>query len=420
MSAQILKSRCLALLASSALLLPAGLLAQAQTPRPQWVGTWAASPMAVGNGASRIPFSDVTLREIAHVSTGGSVVRVRFTNAQGKDPLTVRDAHIALRASGSSIEDGTDHALTFDGSDTVRIPAGAAMYSDPVHLDVPALSDVAVSFYLPSQNMRSETFHDNANQDNYMVQGDSASAATLSSPRVLPSWYFFDGVDVQSVPGARAIVALGDSITDGWQSTPNENRRWPDDLAVRLSHTQGMEHVGVLNEGIGGNRVLNDDYGPSAMKRFDRDVLAQSGVRDLIILESINDIGRLHDLRDPDDAVTAAQLELGLKQMAESAHEHGIKVFGATLTPYKGAGYYSTAGEQVREAVNHWIRTSDVFDGVVDFDKTTRDPANPKRFAPQYDSGDHLHPNDAGYQAMANAIDLKLFALHSRSSAGQQ
>ena len=413
MSAQILKSRCLALLVSSALLLPASLMAHAQMPHPQWTGTWAASPMPVGNGASRIPFAGVTLREIAHVSVGGAVVRVRFTNAGGKDPLTIRDAHIALRSGGASVREGTDRALTFDGSDTVRIPAGAEMYSDPVHLDVPALSDVAVSFYLPSQNMRSETFHDNANQDNYMVHGDMATEATLSNARVLPSWYFFDGVDVQAVQGAAAIVAFGDSITDGWQSTPNENHRWPDDLAVRLNHTQGLEHVGVLNEGIGGNRVLNDGYGPSAMKRFDRDVLAQSDARYLIILESINDIGRLHDLRDPNDAVTAAQLELGLKQMAESAREHGIKVIGATLTPYQGAGYYSTKGEQVREAVNEWIRTSGVFDGVVDFDKATRDPANPKRFAPQYDSGDHLHPNDAGYHAMANAINLKLFEMHA-------
>jgi lysophospholipase L1-like esterase len=409
LSAQILKSRCPALLVSFVLLLPASLTAHAQTPRPQWAGTWAASSMAVENGGSRIPFADVTLREIVHVSAGGGVVRVRFTNRYGIDPLTIRDAHLALRADGSSIKEGTDHALTFDGSDTVRIPAGAVMYSDPVHFDVPPLSDVAVSFYLPSQNMRSETFHDNANQDNYMVQGDFAGAATLAEPKVLPSWYFLDGVDIQAEHGSFAIVALGDSITDGWRSTPNENRRWPDDLAARLSHTPGLEHVGVLNEGIGGNRILNDGYGPSAMKRFDSDVLAQNGVRYLIILESINDIGRLHDLRDPDDAVTAAQLELGLKQMAESAHEHGIKVIGATLTPYQGAGYYSAAGEQVREAVNDWIRTSGVFDTVVDFDKVIRDPANPKRFAAQYDSDDHLHPNDAGYQAMADAIDLKIF-----------
>jgi lysophospholipase L1-like esterase len=397
LSAQMSKFRCFALLVSSALLLPASLLAHAQTTNPQWVGTWAASAMPVENGGSRIPFSNATLREIAHVSVGGAVVRVRFTNAHG-----------------ASIKEGTDRALTFDGADTVRIPAGAVMYSDPVHLDVPALSDVAVSFYLPSQNMRSETFHDNANQDNYMVHGDSASATTLSNPRVLPSWYFIDGVDVQAVEGSRAIVALGDSITDGWQSTPNENHRWPDDLAARLNHTPGLEHVSVLNEGIGGNRVLNDDYGPSAMKRFDGDVLAQNGVRYLIILESINDIGRLHDLRDPDDAVTAAQLELGLKQMVESAQEHGIKVIGATLTPYQGAGYYSTAGEQVREAVNDWIRNSGTFDAVVDFDKVTRDPLNPKRFDPKYDSGDHLHPNDAGYQAMADVFDFKVFELHAR------
>ncbi|HTW45201.1 MAG TPA: SGNH/GDSL hydrolase family protein [Acidobacteriaceae bacterium] len=414
MSAPTLNSRCLAFLISSALLLPASLVAHAQMPHPQWVGTWAASPMPVENGSSRIPLSDTTLREIAHVSIGGSVVRVRFTNRYGTDPLTIRDAHIALSAGESSIQKETDHALTFDGSDTVRIPAGAVMYSDPVHLDVPALSNVAVSFYVPSQNMRSETFHDLANQNNYVTHGDVPGSTVLSQAKVLPSWYFFDGVDVQTVGGSRAIVALGDSITDGWQSTPNENRRWPDDLAVRLNHTPGLEHVGVLNEGISGNRVLNDGWGPSAMKRFDSDVLAQSDVRYLIILESINDIGALHDLRNPDDAVTAAQLELGLKQMAEQAREHGIKVIGATLTPYQGADYYSTEGEQVREAVNDWIRTSGTFDAVVDFDKVTRDPEDPKRFDPKYDSGDHLHPNDAGYQAMADAIDLKAFGLRTR------
>jgi lysophospholipase L1-like esterase len=413
LSSQILKSSCLSLLISSALLLPAGLAAHAQAPRPQWVGTWAASAMPVENGGSRHPFCNVTLREIAHVSVGGSAVRVRFTNEFGTDPLTIRDAHIALSAGGSSIKEGSDHALTFGGSDTVRIPAGSVMYSDPVHLDVPGLSNVAVSFYLPAQNMRGETFHDLGNQDNYMTAGDVAGSATLSQAKVLPSWYFFDGVDVQAASGSRAVVAFGDSITDGWQSTPNENRRWPDDLAARLNHTPGLEHLGVLNEGISGNRVLNDGWGPSAMSRFNRDVLAQNDVRYLIILESINDIGRLHDLRDPDDAVTAAQLELGLKQMAESAHEHGIKVIGATLTPYESAGYYSTKGEQVREAVNNWIRTSGTFDAVADFDKATRDPQNPKRFDSRYDSGDHLHPNDAGYQAMAAAIDLKAFEPHA-------
>ncbi len=218
-----------------------------------------------------------------------------------------------------------------------------------------------------------------------------------------------DGVDVNAAEGARAIVTLGDSITDGAHSTANANRRWPDVLAARLKQEHGLENISVLNEGIGGNRVLNDQAGPSALARLDRDVLAQNGVRYVIVLESINDIGRLAHLTAPEDDVTAPMLEQGLKQIADAAHEHGIKAFGATLTPYGGAGYGSEKGEQVRKEVNNWIRTSGTFDGVIDFDQITRDPQNPDRFNPVYDSGDHLHPSDAGYKAMGDGIDLKLF-----------
>lgn len=396
------------LMAGALLLSASGMLNAQATDNARWVGTWAASPMAVQDGASRHPFCGVTMREIAHVSLGGAQIRVRFTNEFGEDPLTISDAHVALSAGGSSIKDGTDHALTFGGAASVRIPAGAVMYSDPVNLYVPALSDVAVSFYLPVQNMRSETFHDLSEQTNYMTDGDVAGSAELSQAKPLSHWYFLDGIDVAAVRGSYAVVALGDSITDGWRSTPNGNDRWPDVLAARLHANAGTEHVGVLNEGISGNRVLNFGAGPSAMARFDRDVLAQDGVRWMIVLESINDIGRLHQLRDPDDAVTAEELEQGLRQLAERAHEHGIKVMGATLTPYGGAGYSSQKGEQVREAVNNWIRTSGTFDAVVDFDKVTRDPQNPEQFNPEYDSGDHLHPNAAGYRAMGSSIDLKV------------
>lgn len=404
-----MKLRDMVCLTVGALLVSAsGMLHAQATSNARWVGTWATSPMAVENGASRHPFCGVTLREIAHVSIGGAQIRVRFTNEFGEDPLTISDAHVALSAGGSAIKEGTDHALTFGGASSVRIPPGAVMISDPVNLDVPALSDAAVSFYLPAQNMRSETYHDYADQTNYVSAGDVAGSADLSQAKALQHWYFFDGIDVAATKGSYSIVTLGDSITDGAHSTLNGNDRWPDVLAERLHANPGTEHVGVLNEGIGGNRVLNDGYGPSAMARFDRDVLAQDGVRWMIVLESINDIGRLHGLRDPDDAVTAEQLEQGLRQIAERAHEHGIKVMGATLTPYGGAGYSSQKGEQIREAVNNWIRTSGTFDAVADFDKVTRDPQNPNQFNPEYDSGDHLHPNDAGYHAMGSAIDLKL------------
>jgi lysophospholipase L1-like esterase len=400
--------RSIPALALAALVLAAASSGAQSMPHPQWVGTWAASPMQA-DGINLRLFSSVTMREIVHISAGGEQIRLRFTNEFGLDPLTIADAHVALSAGGSSIQPGTDHAVTFGGAASVNIPPGAAIFSDPVALDVAPLSDVAVSFYLPAQIMRAETYHAFADQDNYVADGHSPAAPELPQPTKLSSWYFFDGVDVSGVQGSFAIVTLGDSITDGAHSTLDANRRWPNVLADRLLK-RPMSNISVLNEGIGGNRVLNEVTGPSAISRFDRDVLAQSGVRYVVVLESINDIGRLAHVQVPWDAITAPQLEWGLKQIADQAHQHGLKIIGATLTPYGGAGYYSDAGEQVREAVNDWIRTSGVFDGVIDFDKITRDPQNPKAFNPLYDSSDHLHPSDAGYQAMGEGIDLTLFA----------
>lgn len=378
-------------------------------PHPQWVGTWATSPMQADGNNIRL-FSSVTMREIVHISAGGAQIRLRFTNEFGLDPLTIADAHVALSAGGSATQPGSDRAVTFGGAASVNIPPGAAIFSDPVALSVAPLSNLAVSFYLPPQIMRAETFHAFADQNSYVADGDSSAASDLTQPRTVASWYFFDGVDIAAVDGSRAIVTLGDSITDGAHSTLNANLRWPDVLAARLNQDPNLSHIAVLNEGIGGNRVVNEGYGPSAVSRVDRDVLAQSGVRYVIVLESINDIGRLAHVMVPWDAVTAPQLEWGLTQIADRAHEHGLKIIGATLTPYGGAGYSSAAGEQVREAVNDWIRTSGVFDGVIDFDKITRDPQNPTQFNPAYDSGDHLHPGDAGYKAMGEGIDLTLFA----------
>jgi len=398
-------------LASLLFLLAVSTPGQAQPAQhPQWVGTWAAAPMLAAGGFTVHPFSAVTLREIAHISNGGQQVRLRFTNEFGLDPLTIADAHVAVSAGGGQIKDGTNHAVTFGGAATVRIAPGAAIYSDPVALPVAPLSDVAVSFFLPAQVMRAETYHSVAAQDNYVAEGDVAGATALAQASTLRSWYFFDGIDVPALEGARAIVTMGDSITDGAASTPNTNRRWPDVLAARLKQEHGLEQVSVLNVGIGGNRVLNEGAGPSILSRLNRDLLAQNGVRYLVVMESINDIGRLAKLTAPEDDVTAQQLELALKQIADVAHEHGIKAIGATLTPYGGAGYSSEKGEQVREDVNNWIRNSGAFDGVIDFEQITRDPANPTHFNPLYDSGDHLHPGDAGYKAMGEGIDLKLFS----------
>jgi lysophospholipase L1-like esterase len=354
-------------------------------------------------------FSGTTLREIVHVSAGGAEVRVRFSNEFGSDPLTLDDAHVALSGGGAAIKDGTDHAVTFGGAASVRIAPGAAIYSDAVAMALPPLSDLAISFHIPAQHMRAETYHAFADQENWIADGDVAGSATLASPTKVTSWYFLSGVDVAASEGSFAIVALGDSITDGAHSTVNANSRWPDVLAARLGHEHGLEKVSILNEGIGGNRVLNEGFGPSAISRFDRDVLAQNGARYVVVLEGINDIGRLHGFQGPEDDITAQQLELGLHQLADAAHEHGLKIIGATLTPYGGAGYFTDKGEQLRAAVNDWIRTSGTFDGVIDFDQITRDPQNPNRFNPLYDSGDHLHPNDAGYKAMGEGIDLKLF-----------
>jgi lysophospholipase L1-like esterase len=375
----------------------------------KWVGTWATSPMGAEGGWAVRVFADTTLREIVHISAGGSSVRVRFTNEFGQDPLTLDNAHVAVSAGGGAIKEGTDHAVTFGGAASVRIAPGAAIWSDPVNLAAAPLSDLAISFHVPAQVMRAETFHSAAFQENWFAPGDVAGSASLPSPTRITSWYFLSGVDVAAVEGSRAVVTLGDSITDGALSTGSANHRWPDVLAARLNQEHATEHVGVLNEGIGGNRILNEGYGPAALARLDRDVLAQDGVKYLVILEGINDIGRLQRLQGPEDDITAANLELGLKQLADAGHQHGLKVYGATLTPYNGAGYHSDKGEQIREEVNQWIRTSGTFDGVIDFDQITRDPQNPNKFNPTYDSGDHLHPNDAGYKAMGEGVDLKLF-----------
>ena len=403
-------NRCYRFAALVAFVVAVSASSLAQTaPHPQWVGTWATAPMLAEGGFNVRPLCGVTLREIVHISAGGAQIRVRFTNAYGTDPLTISGAHVALSAGSAAIQPGTDHAVTFGGATSVNIPPGAELFSDPIAFAVQPLSDLVISFYLPSQVMRAETYHSFGDQDNFIASGDMSTAPDLPEATKISSWYFLDGIDEQAVDGSQAIVTLGDSITDGAHSTESANQRWPDLLAARLNADPNLKNISVLNVGIGGNRVLNEVAGPSALSRVDRDVLSQSGVRYVIVLESINDIGRLAHLATPYDDITAAQLEMALKQIADDAHEHGIKAIGATLTPYGGAGYYSDKGEQIREAVNDWIRSSGTFDGVADFDKATQDPANPTHFNPAYDSGDHLHPKDAGYKAMADSIDLSLF-----------
>ena len=389
------------------------LSAQATAPKPtpaSWVGTWAASPLD-GDPWHTVPtLVDSTLREVVHTSLAGSEFRVRLTNEFGIEPLRVGAASVALSAGESTIDVTTLHGLTFGGSASIVIPPGAEVVSDPVPMATAAFANLAVSLYLPLQQVSDVSVHSSAQQDNYIETGNHVSADSLTAPVVVTSWYFVKGVDVRPVTQhAAAVVAFGDSITDGAYATENANHRWSDDLAVRLHNNPATAHLAVLNQGIGGNCVLIHCAGPNALARFDRDVLSQAGVKYVIVLESINDIGSLHNPNRPNYNLTAEDLEQGLAQIVARAHEHGIKVFGATLTPYKGAGYFTEKGEAIREAVNNWILTSGAFDGAVDFDKATRDPANPLVFAPQYDSGDHLHPKDAGYAAMAGSIDLSLF-----------
>jgi lysophospholipase L1-like esterase len=405
--------------------LPVLLLAAASTlsaqsavsqPEPQsWVGTWAASPFD-GDPWHTIPtLVESTLREIVHTSIAGKSVRVRLTNEFGNEPLRIDAATIAIganeiNAASSNIDPASLHNLTFSGSPSIVIPPGAQVLTDPIAMATPPSANLAISLYLPLQQVSKVSVHSAAQQDNFILTGNHVRDASFADPAITPSWFFLKGVDVEpSSPHAAAIVAFGDSITDGAQSTENANHRWADYLSARLQSKPSTAHLAVLDEGIGGNCILIQRVGENALARFDRDVLSQAGVKYVIVLEGINDIGMLHTPNLANYKLTAEDLELGLAQLVARAHEHGIKVFGATITPYKGAGYFTENGEQIRQAVNHWILTSGVFDAAIDFDKAAGDPASPLTLSPQYDSGDHLHPKDAGYAAMADSIDASLF-----------
>jgi lysophospholipase L1-like esterase len=378
-------------------------------PPPHWVGTWATAPFAASNTSGQFGATDMTLRQIVHVSLGGDRVRILLSNEFGSDPLTIGAAHIALSEGGAEIKLASANALTFGGRNSITIPPGAMAVSDPADLKLPALTDVAVSLFIPAQPMRQLTRHEYADQTNFLADGNVVGKKTLEDPKTFTSWEFLKGIDVLAPADGAAIVAFGDSITDGAYATMNENMRWPDVLARRLHADKKTAGLAVLNEGIGGNRVLHDGTGPSALARFNRDVLAQAGVKYLVIMESINDIGVGTSPKGGRETVSADDLIAGLQQLVERAHVQGIKVFGATLTPFGGAGYQSDAGEKIRVAVNDWIRSNKSLDGVIDFDMATRDPANPSVFLPAMEHGDHLHPGDAGYKAMGDAIDLKLF-----------
>ncbi len=389
-------------------------LAKPKATQQRWVGTWASSPLVdahAGNAeqlATPGEQQGVTLREVVHVSMGGETVRVRFSNVYGSGPLVISAAAIAQTLNGAAIVEGSSKPLTFNGQPSVSIPAGALVISDPAPFKLAPLSDATVSFYLPAP-AGAITEHELGVATSYRIPGNLVANSTLDAPSTSTSWYYLNGIDTLAAADAGAVITLGDSITDGARSTNNTNRRWPDELARRLQADPKYRNLSVLNEGISGNKVLLDGAGVNALARFDRDVIAQSGAKYLLILEGINDIGRLHGA--PNAGLTAADLIFAFDQMIQRAHAHGIAVIGCTLTPYHGADYYTENGEAIRKAVNDWIRTSGAFDGFIDLEAAVRDPNHPDTFLPSVDPGDHLHPNDAGYKLMGDAIDLKLFTL---------
>jgi lysophospholipase L1-like esterase len=394
----------------------------AQTPRPptQWVGSWATSqqspdPQNNQPGLDPALLTDATIREVVHLSLGGSSLRLHLSNEFGTRPLTIDSINIAksIAPDSSAIDPETNHPVTFDGRASVTIPAGAKFISDSVQLTLPPLSDITISFHLATPPS-GQTWHPGSRANTYFVHGQHTTDATLTTPTTVERWLQIAAIDVAAPPNAAAIAVLGDSITDGHASTTNHNDRWTDVLARRLQASPATSNIGVLNEGIGGNHLLTDGLGVNALARMDRDVLAQSGVNYVFVLEGINDLGMLSrsaNVQPEDHVALVRNMIAAYGQIILRAHAHGLKVIGATLTPYVGSDYYhpAPANEADRQQLNTWIRTPGHFDAVVDFDAIVRDPANPQRMLPAADSGDHLHPGPAGYKMMGDAIPLSLF-----------
>jgi lysophospholipase L1-like esterase len=347
---------------------------------------------------------------IARTTIGGKRVRVQLSNAYGTTALMIGSAHIAVRGQDSAIVAGSDRLLRFNGKRSVMVPPGASIISDPADLAVTKLTDLAVSVFVPEET-GPLTSHATGLHTTYIAAGDLTAQPSMPADALTStSWYWLSSIEVDAVAGASAVVAFGDNITDGATSTVNADKSWPSQLAERLAANSATANIAILNEGISGNRILRDGTGTNALARFDREVLGVPGVKWLMLLEGINDIGQgTRAGIAAADSVTADDIIGGMKQMIQRAHAHGIQVIGCTLTPYLGAAYATDAGQAIRTAVNQFIRAPGNFDAVVDFDKATQDPANPLQFLAAFNNNDQLNPNDAGYKAMADAVDLKIF-----------
>jgi lysophospholipase L1-like esterase len=382
-----------------------------------WVASWGASQQ-IPEPQNALPaedLNDATVRQVFHLSVGGPVLRIHISNAFGTDALRVSAVHVArpLSAASSAVDPATDRPLIFNGKEEAVIPPGAELVSDPLNFVTAPLSDLSVSFHLHEPPER-ETGHPGSRATSYYAHGDLVGAPTLADAKHVDHWYHVSEIDVEAPQDAAAVVALGDSITDGHGATTNGNDRWTDVLAARLQGSPATRNVGVSNQGIGGNHLLTDGLGPNALARFDCDVLAPAGVRWVIVFEGVNDLGGLARTGEVSASEHAALVERVLaayQQMIVRGHAHGMRVIGATITPYVGSAYYHPGpmSEADRQTVNEWIRAAGQFDAVVDFDKGVRDPQHPDQLLPAYDCGDHLHPSPAGYRAMGNAVPLSLF-----------
>jgi lysophospholipase L1-like esterase len=388
-----------------------------QPKAPVWVASWAASQQIPepNNAIPADELRDATVRQIFHLSVGGPALRVHLSNAFGTEALHFTSVHVARPLSPSSpeIDPASDRPLTFAGSTDVTVPPGAEFISDSLEFAAAPLSDLAVTFHLDAPPAR-ETGHPGSRATSYYQHGDFVSVVSLPEAKHVDHWYQVAGIDVQAEPGAAAVVVLGDSITDGRGSTTNGNDRWTNVLAQRLQDSPKTRKIGVSNQGIGGNHLLTDGLGPNVLARFDRDVLAQAGVRWVIVFEGVNDLGGL--ARDaevsPGEHATRVQgVIAAYQQIIVRAHAQGLRVYGATITPYVGSDYYHPGplSEADRQAVNEWIRAAGHFDAMIDFDAVVRDPQHPDHLLPAYDCGDHLHPSVEGYKAMGSVIPLDLF-----------